>query len=238
ELNQPLTAIANYCNGMVSRVKNDAIAKEDLIAALEKTSRQAQRAGQIIHRIRAFVKRSEPVRQPAHAKAIVEDAVDLAGIELRRRNVAIQVYVAQRLPMLMVDPILIEQVVLNLVKNAAEAIDNAQLPPARRNIELRVVPRHTPEEGGVIEFTVTDMGPGLNEDVIARMYEAFFSTKTDGLGIGLSLCRSIIESHRGRIKAQNLYNGQTVSGCRFSFTLPVDTSRSEPHPTTHSTVVS
>lgn len=238
ELNQPLTAITNYCNGMVSRVKNDAIAKEDLIAALEKTSRQAQRAGQIIHRIRAFVKRSEPVRQPAHAKAIVEDAVELAGIELRRRNVAIQVYVAQRLPMLMVDPILIEQVVLNLVKNAAEAIDNAQLPPARRNIELRVVPRHTPEEGGVIEFTVTDMGPGLNEDVIARMYEAFFSTKTDGLGIGLSLCRSIIESHRGRIKAQNLYNGQTVSGCRFSFTLPVDTSRSEPHPTTHSTVVS
>ena len=96
-----------------------------------------------------------------------------------------------------------------------------------RNIELRVVPRHTPEEGGVIEFTVTDMGPGLKEEVIARMYEAFFSTKTDGLGIGLSLCRSIIESHRGRIKAQNLYNGSIVVGCRFSFTLPVDPSRSE-----------
>lgn len=232
ELNQPLTAIANYCNGMVSRVKNDAIGKDDLIAALEKTSRQAQRAGQIIHRIRAFVKRSEPVRQPAQARQIVEDAVELAGIELRRRNVAIQVYVAQRLPVLMVDPILIEQVVLNLVKNAAEAIDNAQLPPARRNIELRVVPRHTPEEGGVIEFTVTDMGPGLKEEVLSRMYEAFFSTKTDGLGIGLSLCRSIIESHRGRIKAQNLYNGSSVSGCRFSFTLPVDTTRSEAeHPT-------
>ncbi|MBX3606537.1 MAG: PAS domain S-box protein [Piscinibacter sp.] len=238
ELNQPLTAITNYCNGMVSRVRNDAIAKDDLIAALEKTSRQAQRAGQIIHRIRAFVKRSEPVRQPAQARQIVEDAVELAGIELRRRNVAIQVYVAQRLPMLMVDPILIEQVVLNLVKNAAEAIDNAQLPPARRNIELRVVPRHTPEEGGVIEFTVTDMGPGLKEEVIARMYEAFFSTKTDGLGIGLSLCRSIIESHRGRIRAQNLYNGSSVSGCRFSFTLPVDTARSEVPPTPHSTVVS
>ena len=242
ELNQPLTAITNYCNGMVTRVRNEAISKDDLIAALEKTARQAQRAGQIIHRIRAFVKRSEPQRQPAQAKAIVEDAIDLAGIELRRRNVAITTYVAQRLPMLMVDPILIEQVVLNLVKNAAEAIDNAQLPPKRRNIELRVVPRHTPEEGGVIEFTVTDMGPGLKEEVIARMYEAFFSTKTDGLGIGLSLCRSIIESHRGRIKAQNLYNGETVVGCRFSFTLPVDISRSEAEPTakaatTHSTAV-
>ena len=225
ELNQPLTAITNYCNGMVTRVENDAIDKGDLIAALQKTSRQAERAGQIIHRIRAFVKRSEPQRQKASAQTIVEDAVDLAGIELRRRNVAIQTYVAQRLPPLMVDPILIEQVVLNLLKNAAEAIDNAKLPTPRRRIELRVVPRHTLEEGDVIEFTVSDKGPGLKDEVIARMYEAFFSTKVDGLGIGLSLCRSIIESHRGRIKAVNLYNGETPAGCRFSFTLPVESAR-------------
>ncbi len=225
ELNQPLTAIANYCNGMITRVRNDAIVKDDLVAALEKTSRQAQRAGQIIHRIRAFVKRSEPQRVAAEARTIVEDAVELAGIELRRRNVSIQTYVAQRLPTLMVDPILIEQVVLNLLKNAAEAIDAAQLPPSRRNIELRVVPRHTPEEGGVIEFSVTDMGPGIKEEVLSRLYEAFFSTKVEGLGIGLSLCRSIVESHRGRIRAQNLYNGNSVVGCRFAFTLPVEISK-------------
>jgi hypothetical protein len=113
-------------------------------------------------------------------------------------------------------------VVLNLLKNAAEAIDTAQLPPSRRHIELRVVPRHTPEERGVIEFSVTDMGPGLKEEVIGRLYEAFFSTKPEGLGIGLSLCRTIIESHRGRMLAQNLYNGELVVGCRFSFTLPVE----------------
>jgi len=224
ELNQPLTAITNYCNGMVSRVKAATIEQDDLVAALQKTARQAERAGQIIHRIRNFVKRSEPQRQPAQARQIVEDAVELAGIELRRRNVAIHTYVAQRLPTLMVDPILIEQVVLNLLKNAAEAIDNAQLPAARRHIELRVVPRHTPEEGGVIEFSVTDMGPGLKEEVIARLYEAFFSTKVEGLGIGLSLCRSIVESHRGRMRGQNIYNGASVVGCRFSFTLPVDSS--------------
>ena len=223
ELNQPLTAITNYCNGMVSRVRADSIRQEDLIAALQKTARQAERAGQIIQRIRAFVKRSEPQRQPAQAKQIVDDAVDLAGIELRRRNVAIHTYVAQRLPVIMVDPILIEQVVLNLLKNAAEAIDSAQLPPQRRHIELRVVPRHTPEEGGVIEFSVTDMGPGLKEEVIARLYEAFFSTKPEGLGIGLSLCRTIVESHRGRMRAQNLYNGSQAVGCRFAFTLPVST---------------
>ncbi|MED5620127.1 PAS domain S-box protein [Ideonella sp. BN130291] len=222
ELNQPLTAINNYCNGMVSRLQADAISKDDLITALQKTGRQAERAGQIIHRIRAFVKRSEPQRQPSNAHEIVEDAVELAGIELRRRNVAIHSYVAQRLPTLLCDPILIEQVVLNLLKNAAEAIDNAQLPPARRHIELRVVPKHTPEEGGVIEFSVTDMGPGMKQEVSERLYEAFFSTKVEGLGIGLSLCRSIVESHRGRIRAQNLYNGTAVVGCRFSFTLPVE----------------
>jgi C4-dicarboxylate-specific signal transduction histidine kinase len=228
ELNQPLTAINNYCNGMVSRVKADNIAKDDLVAALQKTARQAERAGQIIHRIRSFVKRSEPQRQPADARQIVDDAVELANIEIRRRNVAIHTYVAQRLPTLMADPILIEQVVLNLLKNAAEAIDSAQLPPARRHIELRVVPRHTPEEGGVVEFSVTDMGPGLKEEVIGRLYEAFFSTKAEGLGIGLSLCRSIVESHRGRMRAQNLYNGSHVVGCRFAFTLPVEITPRDP----------
>jgi len=156
-------------SGMVSRVRNESINNEDLIAALQKTARQAERAGQIIHRIRAFVRRSEPQRQKASAQTIVEDAVDLAGIELRRRNVAINTYVAQRLPPLLVDPILIEQVVLNLLKNAAEAIDNAHLPTPRRRIELRVVPRHTVDEGDVIEFTVSDKGPGLKDEVIARV---------------------------------------------------------------------
>ena len=222
ELNQPLTAITNYCNGMMSRVRAGSITQDDLLAALLKTARQGERAGQIIHRIRAFVKKSEPQRQPAQARQIVDDTAELAGIELRRRNVALHIYVAQRLPVLQVDPILIEQVLLNLLKNAAEAIDGAQLAASRRHIELRVVPRHTPEEGGVIEFSVTDTGPGLKDEVSARLYEAFFSTKPEGLGIGLSLCRSIIESHRGRMRAQNLYNGAAIAGCRFSFTLPVD----------------
>ncbi len=224
ELNQPLTAITNYCNGMVTRVKAETITQDDLVAALQKTAKQAERAGQIIRRIRAFVKRSEPQRQPAQARQIVDDAVELAGFELRRRNVAIHTYVAQRLPTIMVDPILIEQVLLNLMKNAAEAIDSAQLPPPRRHIELRVVPKHSAEEGGVIEFSVTDMGPGLQDEVAERLYEAFFSTKAEGLGIGLSLCRTIIESHQGRMRAQNLYNGNQAVGCRFSFTVPVEVS--------------
>jgi PAS domain S-box-containing protein len=222
ELNQPLTAISNYCSGMVARVKTGSISNDDLVTALEITAAQARRAGQIIHRIRAFVKRSEPQRQRAQAAQIVDNAVDLAGIELKRRRVQIETYVAQHLPPLMVDPILIEQVLINLLKNAAEAIDNAQLPATRRRIELRVLPRHTAEDGAAIEFSVRDDGPGMKPEVLARMYEAFYSTKSDGLGIGLGLCRSIVESHRGRLRAQNLYNGESVVGCRFSFTLPVD----------------
>ncbi len=222
ELNQPLTAITNYCSGMVSRVDADSIGKPDLVAALRKTAHQAERAGQIIRRIRAFVKRSEPQRQRVEARTIVDNAIELAGIELRRRNVAIHTYVAQRLPPLLVDPILIEQVLLNLLKNAAEAIDHAALPNLRRHIELRVLPRHTADEGGVIEFSVADQGPGLKDDVVDRLYEAFFSTKAEGLGIGLSLCRTIVESHRGRLRAENSYNGEQVVGCRFAFTLPVE----------------
>ena len=222
ELNQPLTAITNYCNGMVSRVRADSIVKEDLLAALEKTSKQAQRAGQVIHRIRAFVKRSEPQRVYSQASEIVDDAVELASFELRRRNVQLHSYVAQRLPPMSVDPILIEQVLLNLLKNAAEAIDMAALPPSRRHVELRVVPRHMPDQGGTIEFAVSDTGPGLPDEVLGRMYEAFFSTKADGLGIGLGLCRSIVESHKGRLRVENLYNGELLAGCRFSFTIPVD----------------
>jgi PAS domain S-box-containing protein len=222
ELNQPLAAITNYCNGMVSRVRAETIGKDDLVEALNKTSRQAERAAQIIQRIRSFVKRSEPQRHMAAPRTLVDEALELASIELRRRNVALTTYVAQRLPAISCDPILIQQVILNLLKNAAEAIDSAQLPATRRHVELRVVPRHTPEEGGVIEFSVTDQGPGVREDVLARLYEAFYSTKAEGLGIGLALCRSIVESHRGRMRASNLYNGALVVGCRFAFTLPVE----------------
>ena len=87
----------------------------------------------------------------------------------------------------------------------------------------------------MIEFTVNDMGPGISDDVLARLYEAFFSTKVEGMGIGLSLCRSIVESHRGRIRAQNIYNGSLVAGCRFAFTLPVETTSARHEETTLST---
>jgi hypothetical protein len=220
ELNQPLTAINNYCNGMVSRIKAQQISEEDLLGALEKTGKQAQRAGQIIQRIRAFVKRSEPNRTPSEIGMMVAEAVELAEIELRRFNVRLNPYVAERLPLLLVDPILIEQVLVNLLRNAAESIDIADRPTANRLIELHVRPRQM-EGKEVIEFAVQDTGKGLAPEVMDRLYEAFYSTKANGMGIGLSLCRSIVESHLGRMTAENIYNGSVVAGCRFSFWIPI-----------------
>jgi len=223
ELNQPLTAINNYCNGMVSRIKAQQISEEDLLGALEKTAKQAHRAGQIIQRIRSFVKRSEPNRSLADIAGMVNEAVELADIELRRRNVRLTYYVAPRMPALLVDPILIEQVLVNLLKNATESIDSAQRPTAQRSVNLQVEPRQV-DGKPVIEFRVVDSGRGLAPEVMARLYEAFYSTKADGMGIGLSLCRSIVESHLGRMKAENIYNGDEVTGCCFSFWIPVTES--------------
>ena len=220
ELNQPLTAINNYCNGMVSRIKGQQISNEDLLVALEKTAKQANRAGQIIQRIRSFVKRSEPNRSSADVATMVSNAMELADIELRRHNVRLSHYIAARLPPIMVDPILIEQVLINLMKNGAESIEQAHLPTARRSVELRVVPK-TIEDQSVVEFSVLDSGKGLSPEVMARLYEAFYSTKAEGMGIGLKLCRSIVESHHGRMEAENLYNGDEVAGCRFTFWIPV-----------------
>jgi PAS domain S-box-containing protein len=220
ELNQPLTAITNYCNGLVSRIRSKQIAEDDVLAALDKTARQAQRAGQIIQRIRSFVKRSEPNRTLSDVNVMVGEALELAEIELRRRNVRMSHYVAARLPQLMVDPILIEQVLVNLLRNAAESIEQAGRPAGRRSVELRVVPTQEDEQA-VVEFSVLDSGQGLAPEVMDRLYEAFFSTKAEGMGIGLNLCRSIVESHQGRMQAENIYNGTEVAGCRFSFWIPV-----------------
>jgi PAS domain S-box-containing protein len=235
ELNQPLAAISNYCSGMISRVQAGSIDNEQLVSALKKTSRQAQRAGQIIHRIRQFVKRSEPQRQPTKVREITDAVLELAQFEMKRRRVTLNTMVANRLPTLMADPILIEQVLMNLMKNAAEAIDSAQMPQSRRIIDLKVQQRKAEDQGEVVEFAVIDAGPGMKEDMLARLFEAFHSTKKEGLGIGLSLCRSIIESHHGRIKAENIYNDSTVVGCKFAFTLPIESGEVTGFPDTVTT---
>ncbi len=221
ELNQPLTAISNYCNGMLTRLQGKQISEEELLKALEKTSHQAQRAGQIIQRIRSFVRRSETNRILTLIAPMVTEAVELADIELRRRQVRLSLYVSDRINKILVDPILIEQVLINLLKNAAEAIEYANRPVNERHVELQIVPKVI-EQQEVVLFSVTDSGEGIPAEVMARVFEAFYTTKSEGMGIGLNLCRTIIESHQGRMHAENIYNGSVIVGCRFSFWLPAN----------------
>ncbi len=210
ELNQPLAAISNYTSGLASRLKRDAGpggVRPDVLDALHKTAHQAQRAAAVIRRIRGFVKRSEPERRQVQVSSIVADALGLAEIAAKRSRVAIKLRLAPDLPELHADPILIEQVLINLLKNAIDAMQDQ----ARRELTLTIE-----GEPGLIRFAVADIGPGLPQEVLSRLFEPFFTTKPDGMGIGLNICRSVIESHGGRLWVEP---NQPV-GSVFRFVLP------------------
>ena len=217
ELNQPLAAINNYCSGTVALVKAGKTGSDNLLPVLEKTAQQAVRAGMIIKRIREFVKRSEPKRQRAQIDDIVADAVGLAEIETRKRRIRIVSDMRSRLPAVYVDPVLIEQVLINLIKNAAEAMHDFR--PNASDPVIRVVVRIDDE---MVRISVVDQGPGVDEAIVERLFEPFYSTKSDGMGMGLNICRSIIESHRGRLWVQNNADADgRPAGCTFHFCLPL-----------------
>ncbi|MGN4071498.1 oxygen sensor histidine kinase FixL [Burkholderia gladioli] len=217
ELNQPLAAINNYCSGTVALVKSGRGTAETLLPALEKTAQQALRAGMIVKRIREFVKRSEPKRQAARVADIVADAVGLAEIEARKRRIRIVTEIRARMPIIYVDPVLIEQVLMNLMKNAAEAMGEVKDP--NTDGLIRVV---ADIDAGFVDIRVIDQGPGVDEASAERLFEPFYSTKSDGMGMGLNICRSIIESHRGRLwVVNNIEADGRVSGATFHCSLPI-----------------
>jgi PAS domain S-box-containing protein len=213
ELNQPLTAISNYSLGTASRVRDGNVSPAELLPALEKTAGQAQRAGNIIRRIREFVKRAEPRRRPTPVARIVDDAIGFAEIEAAKKRIQIRTRIVQELPPLDVDPILVEQLLLNLLKNAIDAMDSA----ATRRIDL-VVRRL----GEMAEFAVIDHGCGVPAENRTNLFQPFFSTKSDGMGMGLNICRSIVEFHQGRLSLEDNPEGGTI----FRFTLPLATAAS------------
>lgn len=208
ELNQPLTAISNYSLGAVSRMKDGGLTQDELLPALEKTAGQAQRAGNIIRRIREFVKRSEPRRRPTDVARIVDDAIGFADIEAAKKGIEIRTKIEPGMPPLDVDPILVEQLLLNLLKNAVDAMDAATL----RRID--VIVRRQDE---MAEFSVVDRGCGISELQLANLFQPFFSTKAEGMGMGLNICRSIVEFHHGRLTVERNAEGGTI----FTFTLPL-----------------
>ncbi|PKO58111.1 MAG: PAS domain-containing sensor histidine kinase, partial [Betaproteobacteria bacterium HGW-Betaproteobacteria-19] len=212
ELNQPLSAIANYCAGCVTRMQSGNSKPEDLLAAMQKARFQAERAGKIIRRIREFVKKSEPRRSAVRIAEVLDDALGFAEIDARRLGIRLVAEVAPDLPAVYADRIMIEQVVLNLVRNGLDAMSNV-LPDERI-----LIARARPFGPHSVEVAVIDRGHGLSDEDRARLFTPFFTTKAEGMGMGLNICRSIIEFHDGRLIVDVNPEGGTI----FSFTLPTE----------------
>jgi signal transduction histidine kinase len=212
ELNQPLSAIANYCAGCVKRMQGGNYRIEDLLAAMQKASEQAERAGNIIRRMRDMVKKSDPVRWPIALSVLVDEARAFADIEAKRTGTQIVVDLPAHLPNIVVDRIMIEQVLLNLIKNGIEAMNDVPFERRRLTIQAEVV------DDRMLEISVIDQGHGLDDEDMDRIFTPFYTTKPEGMGIGLPICRSIIEFHQGRLWAEARREGGTV----FRFTVPIE----------------
>ncbi|WP_296817400.1 PAS domain-containing sensor histidine kinase [Brevundimonas sp.] len=210
ELNQPLSAIGNYLNGLRRMTSTpDGLTGERAQEVLAKAADQAQRAGEIIRRLRNFVAKGEAERRAESLSKLTEEAVALAFVGGKQLGVRLQVRLDPDLDTVLVDKVQIQQVILNLVRNAMEAMADSE----RR--DLRVTSEAA--EPGFVRLVVTDTGPGLAQDVLDHLFQPFVTTKAAGLGVGLSICRTIVEAHGGRIRATNRAEG----GACFELTLPL-----------------
>jgi two-component system, LuxR family, sensor kinase FixL len=210
ELNQPLTAVTNYLEAGRQLLAAGAGRPERIVEMMEKAIGQAQRAGDVIRRLRGFVSKGETERRIQSLNKLVEEALALALVGARQRGVRAWLELDHTLPPVLVDHVQIQQVVLNLVRNAIEAMEQIE----RR--ELRIGTRAVPEQG-TVEIIVADTGPGIAPELADRLFQPFVTTKATGMGLGLSICREIVEAHRGRLTTAPASSGGTV----FRVTLPI-----------------
>jgi two-component system, LuxR family, sensor histidine kinase DctS len=220
ELNQPLSAIASYNAGLMNMVNQQPNADPVVQDALARMGEQAAHAGRIVRRIRDFLTRHEPQREPFDINRVVSTAVSLLQRDVARRKITVVTELPATLPRMMADPILIEQVVVNLIKNACDAV-GAQPEPRRVQVQTKAS-----SDGRFVKVSVTDNGVGLQGKTIEALCAPFYSTKTEGMGMGLAICRSIIELHCGALDAHDSPDGGAV----FSFSVPcerIDEERAE-----------
>ncbi len=212
EINQPLAAIANYVNGCIRRLKGNGNADTAVIGAMEKADAQVVRAGAIISRVREFVRTREPQRQPLDINVLVSEVVTLIASDDEARALECRLDLDPDLLPVFADRIMIEQVLVNFLRNAREAMQ--QLPVAERIAEVRT--RRLDPEHVIVE--VADRGSGIPPEIAGQLFSPFFSTKADGMGMGLNICRSLIEYHEGNLT----FRENTTVGTVFCFTLPFD----------------
>jgi len=209
ELNQPLTAVINWTRAARRTIQPDAGVPPKALEFMDNAIGQANRAGQIIRRLRGFLEKGETDHRLEDINKVVEEATALAMVGTKEHGVRVVLELAPGLSPVLVDKVQIQQVLINLVRNAIEAMAESE----RREIEIA-----TQEPGdGFVEVLVKDTGPGLPPQVAAQLFQPFVTTKEKGMGIGLSISRSIIDNHGGRLVAYPNPSG----GMIFSFTLPV-----------------
>jgi len=210
ELNQPLAAIANYAEGCCSLLQGSEIMNAGLIRdALAQVSQQALHAGQILRRVRGFVGQRSCERERVNIADLLHQTTTLAVIGSKPHSPTVSVRSDGRTSFVLGDKTQLQQVVFNLVRNAVEAMQESE----RRELLIA-----TASSGNnLVEVSIADTGPGIDEEIRSRLFEPFVTTKRHGLGIGLSLCRTIVEAHGGQLWAEPGPNGGTV----FRFTLPV-----------------
>ena len=210
ELNQPLTAILSFSQASQRVLDEQELDRGELTFALERIAVNAKLAGEIIGQMRSFIRKDEPRTERSNVNTLITEAIELVSSELQHHKVDVDLKLTETLPAVRVDPVQIQQVILNLVRNS---IDAMQCQPAHKRHILISTLINRP---GSIEVTVTDSGPGLEPDVAKRIFDAFFTTKPDGMGVGLSISQSLIEAHGGTITARKSPKG----GALFSFVLP------------------
>ncbi|PWC34507.1 hypothetical protein TSO352_20150 [Azospirillum sp. TSO35-2] len=215
ELNQPLGAIANYARGCIRRLEAGTLDPAQLAEVTGAIAEQAERAGQIMARIRNFVRKRAPQMEPTDINEAVQAAITLCQGQAHNGHVPIALALSDDLPPVLADRVQIEQVVLNLVKNALDATVGTA--PGAAEDTRRTVRVRTGRDGkGRVEVAVTDQGHGLSEEARARLFAPFFTTKPDGMGLGLSICRTIVEAHGGHLWATDNPGG----GLTMRFVLP------------------
>jgi|GEM_PF-7018849 len=211
ELNQPLTAINNYAQGALRRLRRPGARSEDLVPVLENLSRQAERAGQVIRRIRWFVQKNAPVKAPMDVNQAILNAMAFLNDAIAGMSVRLNLDLDNTIPEISADMVQIQQVLINLGRNALDAMQAVD--PETRSLEFTT--RATADSEIVV--TVSDTGPGIAPEIRSELFEPFVTTKPEGLGIGLAICRSLIQAHGGEMKAVPRDGG----GTSFRFTLPV-----------------
>ncbi|MBC3918924.1 PAS domain S-box protein [Undibacterium sp. CY18W] len=212
ELNQPLAAISSYTTGAINLLQSGIVDRPLFQSALEKVNAQAQRAGHIIRSVHEFVKKREATREPVQITDLIHTVTPLVELQAQASHVALQWQILSGLPMILADGVLLEQVLLNLTRNAIESMQKT--PPENRILRIETSYDEAMQQ---VIVAVIDRGHGIPSEVAEQLFSPFFTTKSSGMGMGLNICRTAVEFHGGKLS----HRDNPVGGTIFQFALPI-----------------